>query len=82
MHAYLSTKDAIPYRRLSMPQDRHKHLPGWTLELSLAIEQSLFWHFIWVACERPRYQSACGVYIPASVDLLNSSSDCYKIEIH
>ena len=37
-----------------MPQDKHTHLPGWTPELNLAREQSLFWHFIWVTCERPR----------------------------
>ena len=50
----LATKDAIPYRNLSMPQDKHKHLPGWTPEPNLAREQLLFWHFIWVACERTR----------------------------
>ena len=33
----LATKDAIPYRNLSMPQDKHTHLPGWTLELNLTI---------------------------------------------
>ena len=42
----LATNDAIPYRSFSMPQDKHKHLPGWTPELHLAREQSLFWHFI------------------------------------
>ena len=50
----LATKDAIPYRNLSMLQGKHKHLPGWTPEHNLARQQSLFWHFIWVACERPR----------------------------
>ena len=49
-----ATKDAIPYRNFSRPQDKHKHLPGWTPELNLAREQSLFWHFIWDAFERPR----------------------------
>ena len=29
-------------------------VPGWTQELNLAREQSLFWHIIWDACERPR----------------------------
>ena len=47
----LATKDAIPYHNFSMPQDKHKHLPVWTPELNLAREQSLFWHFIWVACK-------------------------------
>ena len=50
----LATKDAIPYRSFSKPQDKHTHLTGWTTELNLAREQSSFWHFIWVACERPR----------------------------
>ena len=50
----LATKDAIHYRNFSMPQDKHKHLPGWTPELNHAREQSLFWHFIWGAYERPR----------------------------
>ena len=50
----LATKDDLPYRNLSMPQDKHTPLPGWTPELNLAREQLLFWHFIWVACERPR----------------------------
>ena len=50
----LATNDAIPYRNLSRPHDKHKHLPGWTPELNLGREQSLFWHLIWGACERPR----------------------------
>ena len=49
-----ANNDAIPCRNLSMPRDKHKHLPGWTPVLNLAREQSLFWHFIWDACERPR----------------------------
>ena len=50
----ISTNEAIPCRTLSRPRDKHKHFPGWTPELNLAREQSLFWHFIWDACERPR----------------------------
>ena len=49
-----ATNDAIPYRNLSMPRDKHKYSPGLTPELNFAREQSLFWHFIWDACERPR----------------------------
>ena len=45
---------SIPYRNLSMPPDKHKQLPGWTPEHNLVREQSLYWHFIWNACERPR----------------------------
>ena len=50
-----ATNDATPCRNLSKPRDKHiKHFPGWGPELNLAREQSLFWHFIWDACERPR----------------------------
>ena len=50
----LATKDVIPYCNLSMPQDKHKHSPGWKPELNLARELSLFLHFLWGACERTR----------------------------
>ena len=49
-----ATNDAIPCRNLSRPRYKYKHFPGWTPELNLAREQSLLWHFIWDACERPR----------------------------
>ena len=49
-----ATNDAIPCRNLSRPREKHKHFPGWTPELNFAREQSLFWHFIWDVCERPR----------------------------
>ena len=35
-----------------MPGDKHKHIPGWTPQLNLAREQSLFWHFLWDTFER------------------------------
>ena len=57
----LATKDAMPYPNFSMSQDKHTHLPGWSPELNLAREQSLFWHFIWGACERPREVEVDGV---------------------
>ena len=41
----LATKDAMPYRSFSLPQNKHTHLPGWTPEPNLAREHSLFWHF-------------------------------------
>ena len=54
MRVYFPTNDVIPCRNLSSSRDKHKHLPGWTPELNLARKQSLFGHFIWDACERPR----------------------------
>ena len=39
---------------MSRPQDKHKHVHGWTPELNLAREHSLLWHCIWGARERPR----------------------------
>ena len=49
-----ATNGAIPCRNLSRQTDKHKHFPGWTPEMNLAREQSLFWHFIWDARERPQ----------------------------
>ena len=46
-----ATNEVIP---CCVPRYNHKHLPGWTPELNIDREPSLFWRFIWDACERPQ----------------------------
>ena len=42
----LATKDAIPYRSFSKPQDKHTHLPDWTTELIL-LENSHYYGILY-----------------------------------
>ena len=51
MHAYLPQTMSF---LVVISRYKHKHLPGFTPELNLAGEQSLFWYFIWDAGERSR----------------------------
>ena len=30
-----------------------KNIPGWNIEMNCAREESLFWHHIWVQCNKP-----------------------------
>ena len=67
-----SINDAIPCRNLSRARDKHKHFPGWTPELNLARKQSLFWHFIWDAGERPWECEVADVSCTKSLPLFDS----------